>query len=72
LQREIAERGRARAEIAAKNRDLETLLYVTSHDLREPLRAIENSHASSMTATANGWTLKARIFSAASFRVPSG
>ena len=42
LEREIAERGRAKAEIAAKNRDLETLLYVTSHDLREPLRAIEN------------------------------
>jgi GAF domain-containing protein len=42
LQSEIAERARARAEIAAKNRDLETLLYVTSHDLREPLRAIEN------------------------------
>ncbi len=42
LEREIAERGRARAEITAKNRDLETLLYVTSHDLREPLRAIEN------------------------------
>jgi signal transduction histidine kinase len=42
LEREIAERGRAEAEIAAKNRDLETLLYVTSHDLREPLRAIEN------------------------------
>ena len=42
LEREIAERGRTRAEIAAKNRDLETLLYVTSHDLREPLRAIEN------------------------------
>ena len=42
LEREIAERGRGRAEIAAKNRDLETLLYVTSHDLREPLRAIEN------------------------------
>jgi signal transduction histidine kinase len=42
LECEIAERGRVRAEIAAKNRDLETLLYVTSHDLREPLRAIEN------------------------------
>jgi signal transduction histidine kinase len=42
LECEIAERGRAKAEIAAKNRDLETLLYVTSHDLREPLRAIEN------------------------------
>jgi light-regulated signal transduction histidine kinase (bacteriophytochrome) len=42
LQSEIAERGRARAELAAKNRDLETLLYVISHDLREPLRAIEN------------------------------
>jgi signal transduction histidine kinase len=42
LHREIAERTQARAELAAKNRDLETLLYVTSHDLREPLRAIEN------------------------------
>lgn len=30
------------AEITAKSRDLETLLYVTSHDLREPLRSIEN------------------------------
>ncbi len=30
------------AELQQKNRDLETLLYVTSHDLREPLRAIEN------------------------------
>ena len=30
------------AEILKKTRDLETLLYVTSHDLREPLRSIEN------------------------------
>jgi PAS domain S-box-containing protein len=29
-------------EILKKTRDLETLLYVTSHDLREPLRSIEN------------------------------
>ena len=30
------------AELSQKTRDLETLLYVTSHDLREPLRSIEN------------------------------
>ena len=30
------------AEIVKKTRDLETLLYVISHDLREPLRSIEN------------------------------
>jgi GAF domain-containing protein len=41
LECEIAERAGA-VELATKNRDLETLLYVTSHDLREPLRAIEN------------------------------
>lgn len=32
----------AAEEVRLKNRDLETLLYVISHDLREPLRAIEN------------------------------
>jgi len=30
------------AELSKRSRDLETLLYVTSHDLREPLRSIEN------------------------------
>jgi PAS domain S-box-containing protein len=40
--RDITERKRSEEEISRKNRDLETLLYVTSHDLREPLRAIHN------------------------------
>ncbi|RPI87964.1 MAG: PAS domain S-box protein, partial [Planctomycetaceae bacterium] len=40
--RDVTELKAAEAEIRAKNADLETLLYVTSHDLREPLRAIEN------------------------------
>jgi PAS domain S-box-containing protein len=39
---DITLRRRAEEEIRSKNQDLETLLYVTSHDLREPLRAIEN------------------------------
>jgi len=38
----ITERKWAEAEIAAKSKELETLLYVTSHDLTEPLRSIEN------------------------------
>ncbi len=39
---DITRRKQAQLEIQSKNQDLETLLYVTSHDLREPLRAIEN------------------------------
>lgn len=39
---DITDRKRAEQEIAGKNKDLETLLYVTSHDLREPLRAIRS------------------------------
>ena len=40
--RDITKAKRTEEEVSAVNRDLETLLYVTSHDLREPLRAIEN------------------------------
>ncbi len=40
--RDITSMQQAEAEIRSQNADLETLLYVTSHDLREPLRAIEN------------------------------
>ena len=39
---DITARKQAEAEIAQKNKDLETLLYVASHDLREPLRAIRS------------------------------
>jgi PAS domain S-box-containing protein len=39
---DITRRRKNEEEIRSKNQDLETLLYVTSHDLREPLRAIEN------------------------------
>ena len=39
---EVTERKRIEEEVERKNRDLETLLHVTSHDLKEPLRAIEN------------------------------
>ncbi|MCA9246590.1 MAG: PAS domain S-box protein [Planctomycetales bacterium] len=40
--RDVTDRHEYRQAIEQKNKDLETLLYVTSHDLREPLRAIEN------------------------------
>lgn len=40
--RDITERRQAELMILQKNKDLETLLYVTSHDLKEPLRAIES------------------------------
>ncbi len=39
---DITAEKRAEAEIAQKNKDLETLLYVVSHDLREPLRGMRN------------------------------
>jgi len=37
---DISERKRIESQIARRNEDLETLLNVVSHDLREPLRAI--------------------------------
>lgn len=40
--RDITERKRAEEQLLRKTGDLETLLFVTSHDLREPLRSIEN------------------------------
>ena len=40
--RDITERRQAEQMVLKKNKDLETLLYVTSHDLKEPLRAIES------------------------------
>lgn len=40
--RDITERRRSESMLVRKNKDLETLLYVTSHDLKEPLRAIES------------------------------
>jgi PAS domain S-box-containing protein len=46
---DVSERKRAQEEVAAarievdsRHKDLETMLHVTSHDLREPLRAIRN------------------------------
>lgn len=39
--RDITARRQAELMILRKNKDLATLLYVTSHDLKEPLRAIQ-------------------------------
>lgn len=37
---DISQRKRLETELTDRNGDLETLLYVTSHDLREPLRSV--------------------------------
>lgn len=42
IRRTVEQLDDAQTELSARNNDLETLLHVTSHDLREPLRAIEN------------------------------
>lgn len=62
---DITERKRAEAalqrselDLAGRNRDLETLLHVISHDLKEPLRSIESF--SSLLATRHAAQLDAR------------
>jgi PAS domain S-box-containing protein len=42
ISEDVTERRRAQEEVRRKNRELETLLYVTSHDLREPLRGVQS------------------------------
>lgn len=42
LQQEVQVRTRAEEETKLRNQDLKTLLYVISHDLREPLRSVRN------------------------------
>lgn len=42
---DITQKRRAEAQLEQRNDDLETLLYVISHDLREPLRAVRNFSA---------------------------
>jgi PAS domain S-box-containing protein len=42
LKQEVQERRRAEEETKLRNHDLKTLLYVISHDLREPLRSVRN------------------------------
>jgi len=42
LAREIEVRESVEAKLLQRNRDLEMLLHITSHDLRTPLRAIQN------------------------------
>ncbi len=42
LAEEIKVRERAEVQLRQRNRDLEMLLHITSHDLRTPVRAIQN------------------------------
>ena len=54
----------AQNELSVRNNDLETLLHVTSHDLREPLRAIENfSQLVKIDIQTASWTIKVTTFS---------
>ena len=60
--RDITQLRQSETMILKKNKDLETLLYVTSHDLKEPLRAIESFSVLIQERYANRLDVKGQDF----------